>query len=75
MLLFVAVCMGIFRTEVKASSHNRYFSSKYQVAQERLRNAALEAGASIYSFQKPHMGPLGEPLFSDVDVIGSVVCR
>ena len=70
-LLFVVVCMGIIRTEVKASSHNKYFSSKYQVARERFRNAALEAGASINSFQNPHMGPLGEPLFTDVAVIGS----
>jgi len=71
MLLFVAVYMGFSRTEVKASSHIKYFSSSYQVAREKFIKAAQEVGASIESFQSPHMGPLGEALFTDVAIIGS----
>jgi hypothetical protein len=71
MLLFVTIFMGFSRTEAKGSSHMEYFSSSYQVAREKFIKAAQEAGASIDSFQNPHMGPLGEPLFTDVAIIGS----
>jgi len=68
MLLFVAIFMGISRAEVITSSQLNYFSSSYQVARETFIKAAQEVGASIESFQNPHMSPLGEPLFTDVAI-------
>ena len=71
MLLFVAIFMGLSRSEVMASSQMKYFSDSCQAAREKFLQAAQEAGADIESFQNPHRGPQGEALFMDVAIIGS----
>ena len=49
----------------------RYFSSSYESAREAFLEAAQHAGASVENFQNPHHGPGGEPLFTDVALLGS----
>ena len=49
----------------------RFFSSSYASARHAFVEAAQEAGASIESFQNPHEGPQGEPLFTDVALLGN----
>ena len=70
-LLFVAISIGFPRAEIMASSQKKYFSKSYQIARESFFKAAQKVGASIESFQNPHMGPHGEALFTDVAIIGS----
>lgn len=48
----------------------RYFSSSYQEARQKFLDAALAAGGNIDSFQNPHPGPRGEPLFMDAVFVG-----
>jgi len=66
--LILAVCS---HTEVKALEINPFFSKNYQEAREKFMEAAQKVGAGIESFQNPHTGPKGEPLYLDVAAIGS----
>ena len=47
-----------------------YFSGSYREARDKFLLSAAAAGARIESFQHPHAGPDGMPLFIDVAVIG-----
>ncbi len=47
-----------------------YFSSDYGSARDKFLEAARAAGAGLESVRSPHEGPDGEPLFTDVAVIG-----
>jgi hypothetical protein len=47
-----------------------YFSSDYQEARHKFLEASTAIGAKIESFKSPNSGPEGEPLYTDVALIG-----
>jgi predicted deacylase len=47
-----------------------YFSSDYQEARHKFLEASTVIGAKIESFKNPNSGPEGEPLYTDVALIG-----
>lgn len=47
-----------------------YFSSDYQEARHKFLEASNAIGAKIESFKNPNSGPEGEPLYTDVALIG-----
>jgi len=53
----------------------RYFSSDYREAREKFLEASRDAGAGIASFQNPGRDPEGNPLFTDVALLGSEDAR
>lgn len=48
----------------------QYFSANYLEARQKFLDASHAAGADIEHFRNPHTGPQGEPLFTDVALIG-----
>jgi len=48
-----------------------YFSSTYNEARKKFLEAAHGSGAQVESIKHPYDGPNGEPLFTDVAVIGT----
>jgi len=52
--------------EVADVSATKYFSADYREARERFLESARDTGADIQSFENPHPGPDGEPIFTDV---------
>lgn len=71
LLLLIFVLTDFSHAEEKASELSSYFSSDYQNARGKFIAAAQAIGANTESFQNPHAGPQGEPLYMDVAVIGS----
>ena len=47
-----------------------YFSAEYNQARTKFLKSSRTANASIESFKNPYLGPEGEPLFTDVALIG-----
>jgi hypothetical protein len=62
-----AVWAGKEQTETEAM---QYFSANYLEARQKFLDASRVAGADLEHFQNPHNGPQGEPLFTDVALIG-----
>jgi len=62
-----AVWAGKEQTETEAM---QYFSANYLEARQKFLDASRAAGADLEHFQNPHTGPQGEPLFTDVALIG-----
>ena len=58
------------KIEVKNVEAMEYFSSSYKEAREKFLEAAQAVGASIESVKHPDTGPEGEPLFTDIALIG-----
>lgn len=54
---------------IKARAFN-YFSADYKQARSKFLKAARANNARIESFKNPHLEPAGEPLFTDVALIG-----
>jgi succinylglutamate desuccinylase len=48
----------------------QYFSENYTEARRKFLDAAHAAGADVEHFQNPHSGPQGEPIFTDLALIG-----
>jgi hypothetical protein len=48
----------------------QYFSANYLEARQKFLDASHAAGADLEHFRNPHTGPQGEPLFTDVALIG-----
>ena len=48
----------------------QYFSANYLEARQKFLDASYAVGADVEHFQNPHIGPQGEPLFTDVALIG-----
>jgi hypothetical protein len=61
--------------EVSNVGAGTYFSSDYRTARDRFLSAAGEADLDVESLQNPHQGPDGQPLFTDVAVIGPNTAR
>ena len=55
----------------KALNALEYFSSDYTEARKKFLDAAGDIDAKIESFKNPNTGPIGEPLYTDVALIGS----
>lgn len=70
-IVFERTFMSSPQQEVTEMEPTRYFSSSYQSARQAFIEAAQHSGASIESFQNPHAGPRGEPLYTDVVLLGS----
>ncbi|MDA2932105.1 M14 family metallopeptidase, partial [Nitrospinae bacterium AH-259-F20] len=47
-----------------------YFSSDYKEARANFLDACNEAGANVESYKNPNTTPEGEPLYTDVAVLG-----
>jgi predicted deacylase len=47
-----------------------YFSPDYRTARQKFLAAASDAGAPVTSFENPAPGPDGDPVFTDVTVLG-----
>lgn len=47
-----------------------YFSVEYNQARTKFLKSSRTANASIESFKNPYLGPEGEPLFTDVALVG-----
>lgn len=47
-----------------------YFSTDYRAAREKFLSAAKEAGARIETFENPALAPDGNPVFTDVALVG-----
>ncbi len=60
-------CVQAEQTELRTST---YFSSDYQEARSKFLEASTAIGAKIESFKNPNSGPEGEPLYTDVALIG-----
>jgi hypothetical protein len=56
------------QTETEAM---QYFSANYLEARQKFLDASHAAGAYLEHFQNPYTGPQGEPLFTDVALIGT----
>jgi hypothetical protein len=52
-----------------------YFSSDYRTARDRFLDAAREANLDVESLRNPYQGPDGQPLFTDVALIGPAAAR
>jgi hypothetical protein len=63
-----SLCRGQHRQEDVSTL--QYFSEDYDAARSRFLDAARAAGASIESYKHPHSGPMGQPLYTDVALIG-----
>jgi hypothetical protein len=48
-----------------------YFSATYQEAREKFLDANKAAGGRLASFENPNAGPRGEPLYTDVAMLGA----
>jgi len=48
----------------------QHFSENYTEARRKFLDAAHAAGADTEHFQNPHSGPQGEPIFTDLALIG-----
>jgi hypothetical protein len=62
-----AVWAGKEQTETEAM---QYFSANYLEARQKFLDASRAAGADLEHIRNPHTGPQGEPLFTDVALIG-----
>ncbi len=69
-LLGIFVWMGCVYAEPMGIRINNYFSSDYQEARHKFLEASTAIGANIESFKNPNPGPEGEPLYTDVALIG-----
>ena len=69
-ILVVFVWIGCVQAEQIGLGTSPYFSSDYQEARHKFLEASTAIGASIESFKNPNSGPGGEPLYTDVAVIG-----
>ena len=69
-----STCISCMETAPRADGTSvktaNYFSSSYEAAREMFLDAAAGAGARIESLRHPDVGPNGEPLFTDVAVLG-----
>jgi succinylglutamate desuccinylase len=70
-LLSVAVSSTVIATEKQTGTEvMQYFSENYTEARRKFLDAAHAAGADVEHFQNPHSEPQGEPIFTDLALIG-----
>jgi succinylglutamate desuccinylase len=70
-LLLVTTSSTVIATEKQTGTEvMQYFSENYTEARRKFLDAAHAAGADIEHFQNPHSGPQGEPIFTDLALIG-----
>ncbi len=70
-LLLVAASSAVWATEKQTGTEAmQYFSANYLEARQKFLDASHAAGANAEHFQNPHAGPLDEPLYTDVALIG-----
>ena len=70
LILGIIVWVGCVQAEQIGLGTNSYFSFDYQEARYKFLDASTAIGAKIESFKNPNSGPEGEPLFTDVALIG-----
>ncbi|MBE9521129.1 MAG: M14 family metallopeptidase [Proteobacteria bacterium] len=75
-VIFIALLLVSASSAVRAGKEQtgteamQYFSANYLEARQKFLDASHAAGADLEHFQNPHTGPQGEPLFTDVALLG-----
>jgi hypothetical protein len=69
-VLGIFVWIGCVQAENIGLGTSTYFSSDYQEARRKFLEASNAIGAGTESFKNPNLGSEGEPLYTDVALIG-----